>query len=350
MAETAVPAASAPADAPLAPIPDLSALSADERKTWRETGTLPSPTSPSRTSAVSSPAVPPDAAASTEAQNPPASEPGTAPADDDLSSYKPKTAKRIQELLEENRSLRQERERYAATTPQPVPMPPPASTTAAPATVQQFISSLDLTQPLLSDAQFYERFPDATMTDLVRYTTRYELLADHAQQTVAAARAERIDGWRERTQQAVEHDPEFLSKVPPRLLALVPVEQIPPGVQPTAASFFAQEVLESPHGPALLRYVADHPEEEAALAAATSPVLMARAVARLEAKLERPSVHPQPVTPPSSSAPPPVETVGSRRTTPVNEADDALIKGDFRRYRELMNAKELAARQGGAAH
>jgi hypothetical protein len=350
MADSAVGAGSAPADA-LPSVPDLSALSADERKTWRETGAFPSQTSsPSRTPADSSPATPPVAAPSTEGRDTSASEAGTASAGEDLSSYKTKTAKRMQELLEENRSLKQVRD--ALLSPSARPEPPPVAPPAQPMGVQQFIAQVTPSEPVLAETQFYERFPEASVGDFVRYTTRYELATERATAAAEAQRDQKVSGWKQRATAAFNEDPEFWkTSVDPELVSLKPLELLGPHDQVTVGNLLGQELLESPLAPEIIRYLTEHPEEKAALAAFNTVPLMARAIGRLEATLgKRPSSSPQPVTPPSSSAPPPAQTVGSRRSTPVDESDDALIQGDFRRSRELMNARELSARASGKPH
>lgn len=103
-------AAEAPVAAPVAR-PALSALSETERLEWRKTGQLPAASSTATADA------PPAATVAT-------SDPDSAPAADDP-DYKPKTARRIADLLAENKRLK------ALATPPPAPKPAAAPVAAA---------------------------------------------------------------------------------------------------------------------------------------------------------------------------------------------------------------------------
>ncbi|HYD54584.1 MAG TPA: hypothetical protein VEA99_18260 [Gemmatimonadaceae bacterium] len=317
-----------------APAPrTLDSLSDSELASWRLSGELPSASQESSPTAESTPAEPAEQAASTDATPPPASEPGKP-------AKKANADTRVQELLRERAELRQRLEaleRGERPAPPSVPDASPAESSPAAAVGETFPDFDTWIQQPGHDAKTYEEYIDA------RTEWRWEQ-RQHAEQAAAVTR-QRVRAFTERYTAAQAADPTFVQSLSPAVLALQPIDALPPGAAVSPLNVLAQEIVQSEVAPQLLRHFSAHPQELEALRHA-APAVVVRTVAKLEARLEGAaqagSVTPQPTV---TQAPEPPPTLGSKPAQPVDEAAAAVARGDFRSYAAAENRRELAARR-----
>lgn len=271
--------------------------------------------------AASSPATPDsDQAASTDALPESASEP----------TYKAKTAKRIQELLDratkaEARAL--ELEARSQQTPTQPPATHPAASSPAPA---------DDPEPNPDDPATYPdgHFDRKYLKDQARWEARQELraerdrLADTDRQQRQHAEAERVhERFRERVEAARKDYADFDQ------VALSARTPIPKG------SLIEGWVFEHPHGPRVLYHLHQHPAEVSRIAAlplfeqAEQLVLLGQHLAPGSTAVL-----------PSTTAPPPPQTLPTRPSS-SDPVERALAADDTGAYIREMNKRELAARR-----
>jgi hypothetical protein len=310
------------------------------------TGTLPAPPDPSVAPADSTPAEPAAQVASTEASPPVVSE--TATSGETPETRKDKTEKRFQELLADRADWRTRAQRleqqladlHAARTPTPDAQP---SSSPAVVPLAQIIQRPDIGQPLLTDTDFYARYPEATAGDFTRYVTRYELVHDRQERARTDAITTRLTTYQTQVQAAVKDNPQFLESLHPRVASLMPAEvAISRGLPVTAEHVIGQAIITAADAPALMTHFSAHPDEIDRIAALGSEAQIVREIGRIEARLSTPppaSPSPQKTT---STAPPPSPPLGSRPAQPVNGKEAALAARDFLRYRAEANAEDAA--------
>lgn len=316
----------------------LAQLSPEQRQTWRETGdlpvlepktSLPDPTP----DADSTPAEPAAQAASTDAHEPGASEPPT--------STKANAQTRIKQLLEENKSLKARLD--AGSSP-----PRPASTSdvsAASSTavevpsLEQVIDRPDIAHPVLTDTEFFTRYPDATVGDFSRYAASYQFDRKQAAAVQTQERTALTGKFAERMAAAVADDPTFFDKT--AAVASITPFSLLDGAKPASEHYMAEEILRSDRPAALMVYLSEHPDELATIRRGT-PLDAIRTIARLDAKLEPSSVPSAPVVKTTTSAPAPPTTLGTKPVASGDEVEEAVRTGDMRKYRRIMNAREAA--------
>lgn len=320
--------------APVDATPDLATLSPADLASWRATGEIPSP--PPADSASAAPDAP---ASSTEESSAAVSE--TAP-----TSPAPKRGNadtRVQELLAERHELRERlaalERRQAEIAPSPAPATP---TTDDPPSLEAVIAQPNIAAPRLSESQFFASFPDASYGEYARYIARYELAADREQdrqQRVQAATHQavetRVTTFLERRQAAIAADPSFAERISEAVATAVPLDLLAPHVPPGPHNLAAQEIVESPVAPQLMLHYSQHPDEWQALTHLSPPGVV-RAVAKVAARFETPSLTPKTV----SDAPAPPRTLGTRAAQPADEVEGAVVRGDFLTYRSAMNRRE----------
>lgn len=330
----------------------LGSMTPDARASWRLTGEVPISSVESETpdhestddTQASSPATPVDRAAQTGASRTPASEPGT-PKKNNASTRKAEVAADVAELenlLKRRAELRQQMLDSDTVTPStPKPVSDPATTTP---TLAEALSQPDVTQPMLSETKFWEQFPDATVGDYAGYIAEYKLQSRDHIRSQEQARADRIRPYTEQLQKKLAEQPDFWQKVDPRVLNLNPVDNLPPGVKPTLANVLAQEIITSPRAMALIEHLSANADTLLPkLLALPHAAAVIREVGRLESRFENsPSVPTAaPAASPVSLAPDPIPTLGQKAKQPADELTDAIRNGDFARYRELQNRKEM---------
>jgi len=314
----ALPADPSPA-ADLTPDPSdpTAGLTDGEAHAWRMTGARPS-TSP----VTASPAGTPPATAvqdqpvSTETPAQAASEPADSDPD-----YKPKTAKRIQELL-----ARAERAERALAAPRPPAAPvAPAASTPAPASSSALVKPDPETFPYgTSDPGYLEALTDfkvaqATEKSRAEWTEGQRVAkAREESQRVLTAFEAKADAAR------VKH-PDF------DVVAMLAPTEIPPG------SVADLMVLEDEAGAEILYHLqqpANAVERKRLLA--LGPREQFKALVLLGARLTA-----DPAAVRSTTAPPPPPTL-STRATPGDAVERAIASGDTAAYNAAMNARDLA--------
>ena len=149
----------------------------------------------------------------------------------------------------------------------------------------------------------------------------------------------RKQGFVERFQAARESDPDIDSKIDPVLAEQL--QPTPPGMPPTAASTIADEVLDSPDAARLLAHFTAHPEDVRKLVVMSSSREIARAIAKIEDRLDgEPTKREQPSV---SKAKPPVKPVTTSAQVGEEDVDDIE---DFDTYVKKANARDNRARRG----
>lgn len=325
MSADANPADSSPAPAPLA------ALSSADLKQWRVTGEKPSAADPSAEPSASPAASSEEQTASTDATPSAASEPAKGRG----------VTKRNAELDAEIEALQQKlktRAELRAQLDQAQPAPSDAKP-AASSPASEFPSFDDWMQSHPHDT--YETYVraaarfEAKQEFDARETARRE--ADAAKQRDDSARS-RLDSFTKRAQEAATADPTIRERIG-RMGSLVPVDALPPGQTIGPENVIAQECVVSPYGVQMAVYLNEHPEEFARLVS-LEPVDLVRAMGRLEARFEDAPARPALKT--VTDAPPPPPSIRPRATVPSDEIEAALAAGDFRRYKQLANARDIA--------
>jgi hypothetical protein len=206
------------------------------------------------------------------------------------------------------------------------------------------IQSPDIDRAPLSDSEFFALYPEASLVDLQRYVTRYEMLSDRRTQGVQQEWQTLTQTYQSRVADATKADPKFWDGVTfdPRI-DVHPANRMPAGAEITAANVIAQEILTSEAPAPLLKYLNTHPEELNRLLASPHPGAVARAIGRIEASLSLTAPQPAPAGDPVSLAPKPTpDLIGKKPAQPADELADAIKSGDFARYKELTDRKELS--------
>ena len=86
--------------------------------------------------------------------------------------------------------------------------------------------------------------------------------------------------------------------------------QLPPGAQPDATNWMANELVFNPEAaPSLGLYLSEHPDEFQAIASLSTPREVSRAMAKLEARLELATTGTRPERVAKSKAAPPIKPV-----------------------------------------
>src|ERR1017187_3773934 len=265
--------------------------------------------------------------ATAEATSEPAKAESTAPATETgTKTQEPSRAERrkgelsaeIQGLLRKRAELRGEIEAADKTKP--------AEKTAAPAPAV-------VQQP--TDGEPVEKAKIQYLKDLSAWLTKQP-----ERDRVAAAKAadeanqqQVFETWKERRDAAIELNPEFAdaNDIVGRFLTAK-------GVAPL--------VIESEIGPEIVMHLYHLPKEEQERVAKLFPTALARELVRIEDRLAKadpaaeaaPAATPQPkIT--SAAKKPATELSGKSATNTVDDAEDALAKGDYERYARVMNAR-----------
>lgn len=341
-AQIAAPSAAAETSTPDAPARSLDDLSPSELQSWRLTGDVPpaAQTSPSSTPADSTPAEPAAQAASTDASSSPDSEPGKP-------GKKANADTRVQELLRERHTdrtqlaeLRQRLEAYErAGQPQATPQPSDASQAAsspAAADTDDFPDFDAWSAQAENEGKSYDAY--------TRAMVRHDRAQAQIQEQRAAEVRTKVATFNSRYEAAKAADPTFIASLSADVLALQPVDALPPGAPVSPLNVVAQEIIESEHAPQLLRHFSAHPEQLDALRTA-APATIFRTLARLESDLRlagAPSAV-SPSAPPITKAPDPPTTLGSRPAAPVNEAEAAVARDDVAAYMAARNREAAGA-------
>jgi len=159
---------------------------------------------------------------------------------------------------------------------------------------------------------------------------------------------ERVKSFHERVQKVDD----FLNRVDPQILGLTPTFVMSDARRPGPSNVLADELVGSELGPDLMLYLTERPDEYTRILKLPTPREIARAIAKLEERLERART----ITPeaghtmqegsyrrlefPSSAAKPPVKPLAAvvSPTSPDPE--------DFDEYVRVANARDAARRRG----
>lgn len=268
-------------------------------------------------------------------------------------------SKRQQQINDYERNLAESRQRIGAleaelhaarTKAAPAQPPEPAHVPApAPATDLE-PDPADTTK--YPDGQFDRKY----LKDQSRWEARQEM-NDRDQQAHARAEASRRHDaesarfvkFSEGLDAAKQADPAFFESVAPEVKALRPLAALAPGEKPGPLNALAEELLDSPAAPQIMRHLTAHPETLDAFRTCRSPREVLARFARLEAQFDAPAAaatpapHPQTIT----AAPPPAPTLtGSGASSDPKAA--ALARGDFATFDNLDMAERKARRTSAA--
>jgi hypothetical protein len=171
--------------------------------------------------------------------------------------------------------------------------------------------------PKEEDFDSYQEWLRAT----VRHEARQEnarLQQEQRQTEMQAARHHKINKATEtffgRVNTASEDDPSFMDRTAKFAESLTPSFNVPPGQPIGPRNMIADEIILSEQGPALMRYLADHPDDYQRIATLKSPPQVVREMAKLEARLDAAPTATAP-RPSVSSARPPVRPVAGAPPT-----------------------------------
>ncbi len=194
-------------------------------------------------------------------------------------------------------------------------------------------------------AEYLTTHPDAELEDWLEARDTWR---DEQRQTTERARAEsdaRTRSHTERSAQfaakmhdAVQHDPDLLSKIDPRLLQTKALSALAPDERPTFGNFLVEQVLKSEHPTKLLMHLSN--ETEIQRLAALDPDRVIRELARIEYDLNGATSRPAVPATSTSHAKPPVKPLGGSPPVDADEppGDDASDDEHLAYY----NRKDLA--------
>lgn len=271
------------------------------------------------------PPAPDDQAASTDASQPPASEPGKPGHKGNADTRKLELQREIDTLLAQRRQLRDEIERHPRQTPPPQPQTAQAASSPAAADAE----------PKLADFEANpEQYPDPYVAWLdARQEWKWRQLESQQaekQQRETQERSHR--DWVEDTaRRARDLGPEVVESLSEDVRNLRPLASLAPDEQPTTLNFVTQQILESDAAGPILKHLSDHPEELRRLEAIPKYGQMVYEVGKLAARLSA-----GPLPPPAkviTSAPPPPTTTGNRQTEPVDPMRAAVRADDVATYK-----------------
>lgn len=312
------------------PVPDLEAMTPEQREEWFKTGQLPKPDSqPGEQQAAESVEqnAEADEAAQDEGVKPPASPTG------EPQEYKAKTAKRIQELLTTIENLKMETARLRGMVEGAKLTASPGQRAAEDAAAKQPPRKM----PELADydtigawqAAVDEYLHQIVSEGVSKAVAERERLA--AERQMAAQLAEKFD---EKVAEFEKQHPDF------RQLVLRPAEQGGPAITQHMGRF----ILESPRTAEMLYHLATHVDESKRIAA-LEPTEALLELAKLERRFFEPRI-PEQKQRMVSSAPSPTTDLAGASKAPADPALAALAKGDFTEYERVMNARDIARIRG----
>lgn len=310
-----------------APAPSLETMSSADRAHWRLTGEKPSSSSASDVVAESSPAPAGDQPASTDASNPVASEPTKGKGVKARSAELDAEIAALNDRLKLRATLREELARLDPPQKQDAPTAAPSTATAP--SLAETLKNPDPRQPLMGDEQFFATYPEASYGQYQVYATKHLLAEERLQQQQQAVQQQRAQVWSQSVEAVRAEHPDYDTQ-------LVALTQVPP----TPASEALYEVLTESGNARLAYHLATNLAETQRIVR-LSPAAALVELGKLDARLSAPAQTPSLKT--TTSAPPPPPSILNRATAPADEVDAALASGDFRRYKELANARDIAA-------
>lgn len=326
-ATDAQPAASSPAPSAPAVLP-LDAMTSEQRQQWRVTGQRPSPTSDSTDAAAASSSAPAgDQPASTDASLSAASEPAKGKGVKARSAELDAEIAGMRDKLKLRASLREELDRLD----RPKDATPAASSPATGPSLTETVQRPDIQQPMLTEEQFFATFPTAAYGQYGVYAARYVVAEDRAQTAQASQQRESQQKWTTSIDAVRAEFPDYDEAV-----------QNFASLQDSPANRAMGAAISESSNARLHYYLATHLDVAKALCAMT-PTKALVELGKLDAQISNPQAasRPQPKTVTGAPAPPPSFT--SRATVPADDIEAARASGDWRRFRELSNQRDVAA-------
>jgi hypothetical protein len=173
-----------------------------------------------------------------------------------------------------------------------------------------------------------------------------ELIAGREKEYQAQAQAQtytqgvvyHVDTFNARLTKERESDPDAITRVDPRLLALEPSYMVAPGQSPNALNVMADEITSSESPLALMLYLTEHPEVSQRIASLRTP----REISREMAKAEQAAIKAEtrevgatagnpPPKPPVSKASPPVRPVAGAPVVAEESFKPGMSVDDYAR-------------------
>ena len=299
--------------------PDLETFTPEQRSEWLSTGKVPA----KEKSATSEPEKAESAPAKTEEPQPDSRKPQTA------ETRKAQLHNEIQELLEQRRQLREEVARAALPAPKPEPQPG-ATTQERPKRPKFADFDGDWEKYEESLAEYEDKLTDYKVATRID-TERQKLQQEIQQRQEQAAQTELQNRWDSGIEKVKEKYSDYDAVIDSA------------GNVPLTGPM-AQYMLYSEFGPEIGYYLAKN-QGEALRITKLQPFQVLTELAKIEVSLGlqlQASGTPKPKRVSASNAPP--TTLTGVNKAPEDEAQAALESGDFMRYREVMNARELAQR------
>lgn len=307
----------------------LNALSGDERVHYQLTGELPDP------KPVEMPDDEPDEPEPEPAAAPIEATPAVQTPEKPLSKRQQQINDLIRRATESDlRAKTLEAQIEALKARQPEPAKPAAVEKPAPSSAPAAFPSFEawIAQDGHSDKTF-EDFIDARADwrfDQRREAERREAAQREHETTVKTA----LDAWVERREAFAATHPDFLDKTHDFL------NRVETGTP------MGDAIVDSPVGPALALYLAEHPDEVTRIVR-LPPVSALRALGKLEARfdpesLTSASASAGPAAKTVTTAPAPPMTLRAQSVEPADDVESALASRDFRAYEAAQNRRDLA--------
>lgn len=219
--------------------------------------------------------------------------------------------KRIDKLTREKRELEWDRDRWRQQASQQTPAKPAAAAEAPKAA------------PKLEDYNFDEAAYQAALTAHVTAEAARQVRDEFRKEQEQLTQRQRTDAWRKRESEFAAKTPDYEDKA---YYAPIPDKAV-------------SIIQDCENGPAIAYYLGEHPAEAQALEG-MSESAMARAIGRIESKLDAPPPAPVPAPKPVSKAPPPppkIEAVEPAISKAWN--DPALSQEEFNKRRKQVIAQ-----------
>lgn len=167
---------------------------------------------------------------------------------------RPEDVPRIRELTAKYRNEERLRLAAEAELAKYRSQPAPSSSQPVASPLQQTITQPDLTRGPLTDAEFYQTYPEATVGDFINYQVSYRLAANQAQQTQQANQTQ-LDQFVEQAQTAHQSRIEAYAKAHPEY-----DEVIAQAADVPTTPIVNWAVALHPRSPEVVLHLARHPE------------------------------------------------------------------------------------------
>jgi hypothetical protein len=241
-------------------------------------------------------------------------------------------AKRIQELLEENRQLRQKADakpNSSPANPDPAKAAPEKAARPTPKDVDPKTG-----QAKYKDWQEYEDALLAWNTEQVLSKVDERLSAKDRDSQVRSENDALVKGFQGQVDAARKEYADFdeVAFNNPEITGKIP-----------RGSIIDLCILQTDLGAKTLYYLGKNPAKIAEILK-LPPFRQSAELMKIQLQFEKPA---NPPAKPKSNAPAPVTELGTRAVVPGDESERAVKADDFRSYRETENAKELARRRKG---